>query len=143
MGTIVIDSVPPATTTSANPARIRSAAIAIACSPEEQNRLIVIAGTLSGTPAFRAQMRATFIPCSPSGIAQPRITSSIRAGSRFGTRSSAPRIATAPRSSGRVSFRLPLYALPTAVRTDAMIYAFAIVVSPLFPSSGAASPSSA
>ncbi len=123
MGTIVIDSVPPATTTSANPARIRSAAIAIDCSPEEQNRLIVIAGTLSGSPAFRAQMRATFIPCSASGIAQPRITSSMRAGSRFGTRSSA----AADRRRAEVVragvLQASLVRPPTAVRTDAMIYA--------------------
>ena len=32
----------------------------------------------------------------------------IRAGSRPGTRATAPRTATAPRSSGRVSLRLPL-----------------------------------
>ena len=36
MGTIVIDSVPPAKTTSANPARISRAAIAIDCNPEAE-----------------------------------------------------------------------------------------------------------
>src|SRR3990172_4121986 len=126
IGTIVIDSVPPATMMSAKPAMIRSAAMAIDWRPEEQNRLIVIPGTESGSPAFRAQILATFIPCSPSGIAQPRMTSSTRAGSRFATRSIAPRTATVPRSSGRVSFRLPRYALPIAVRTAEMMYALAI-----------------
>jgi hypothetical protein len=126
IGTIVIDSVPPATMMSAKPAMIRSAAIAIDCRPEEQNRLIVIPGTESGSPAFRAHILATFIPCSPSGMAHPRMTSSTCPGSRFFTRSIAPRTAMVPRSSGRVSFRLPRYALPTAVRTAERIYAFAI-----------------
>jgi len=90
--------------------------------------LIVIAGTWSGIPASSAQVRATFIPCSASGIAHPMITSSTRPGSRPGTLARTPRIAAAPRSSGRVSFRLPLYAFPTAVRTEAMIYAFVIVL---------------
>jgi len=90
--------------------------------------LIVIAGTWSGIPAISAAVRATFIPCSASGIAQPMITSSTRAGSSPGTFDSAPRIEIAARSSGRVSLRLPLYAFPTAVRTEAMIYALLIVV---------------
>ena len=34
----------------------------------------------TGTPARRLAMRATFSPCSASGIAQPRITSSISDG---------------------------------------------------------------
>ena len=45
MGTMLIDSVPPARMTSAWPTMIRSAAMAMACKPEEQNRLIVMAGT--------------------------------------------------------------------------------------------------
>ena len=50
---------------------IRSAANAIDCRPDEQKRLIVTAEALTGTPARRLAMRATFSPCSASGIAQP------------------------------------------------------------------------
>ena len=77
IGIIVIDSVPPATITSAPPAAIRSAAMAMACKPDEQKRLMVIAENSTGSPARSEAMRATFIPCSASGMAQPRITSSI------------------------------------------------------------------
>src|ERR1051325_8913443 len=49
--TMLIDSVPPATICSAMPAMIRSAAMAMVCEPEEQKRLTVTAGTLSGSPA--------------------------------------------------------------------------------------------
>jgi hypothetical protein len=45
IGTIDIDSVPAAITTSSSPVRMRSAASATACTPEEQKRLMVIAGT--------------------------------------------------------------------------------------------------
>src|SRR5215218_5012482 len=82
-----------------------------------------------GSPARRAQMRATFIPCSASGMAHPMMTSSISRASREGTRSSAPRMAAAPRSSGRVARRVPFGALPTAVRTALTITAFSILVS--------------
>ena len=37
-----------------------------------------------GTPARSDAMRATFIPCSASGMAQPMITSSTSSMSRFG-----------------------------------------------------------
>ena len=46
---------------------------------------------MTGTPARRLAMRATFSPCSASGIAQPMITSSISDGSRPGARRSASR----------------------------------------------------
>src|ERR1019366_8587316 len=118
MGIIDIDSVPPATITSAPPLMMRSAAMAIACKPEEQNRLIVTADPSTGSPARSEAMRATFIPCSASGMAQPRMTSSISLGSSCGTRSSAPLIATAANSSGRVARSVPLYARPTGVRTE-------------------------
>ena len=120
-GIMLIDSVPPASTTRARPARIESAASAIACRPDEQKRLMVIAETSTGRPARRLAMRATLVPCSASGIAQPRITSSISAASKAGTRCNAPWIAVAARSSGRVVASVPLGALPTAVRTAAAI----------------------
>src|SRR5579871_1500351 len=118
-------SVPPATITSAAPPRIRSAASAIDCNPEAQYRLIVIAEAVTGSPARKLATRATFIPCSASGIAQPRITSSTSDLSSCGTRHNAPLIANAARSSGRVVRSVPRGALPTAVRTaDAMMTSF-------------------
>src|SRR5580658_4906048 len=126
---MVIDSVPPATIACADPARIRSAAMAIACNPEEQNRLMVIAEVSIGSPARNAAIRATFIPCSPSGIAQPRITSSISLASRPGTRASASLIASAAKSSGRVARNEPLNAFPTGVRTEETITASGMAAS--------------
>src|SRR5215475_12529980 len=99
------------------PHMICSAAKAIACSPEEQNRLIVTADAEMGMPARKLAMRATFSPCSASGMAQPRITSSISEGSTPGARLSASAIVVAASSSGRVERRTPLGALPTAVLT--------------------------
>src|ERR1700727_1570263 len=117
IGTRLIDSVPPASMTSAEPERTRSAAMAMDCNPYEQKRLMVMPETSTGNPARRLAMRATFIPCSASGIAQPITTSSISLGSSVGTFSSAPLMAMAARSSGRVKASVPLGALPTAVRT--------------------------
>src|ERR1019366_6361520 len=51
MGIMVMDSTPPATTISAPPAMMRSAAMAIACRPDEQKRLMVMAETSTGRPA--------------------------------------------------------------------------------------------
>src|SRR3954469_5941902 len=93
------------------------------CSPEAQNRLTVTADALCGTPARRLAMRATFRPCSPSGMAQPRMTSSTSAASSAGTRASAAVIAAAARSSGRVWRSAPFGALPTGVRTAATMTA--------------------
>src|SRR5580698_6055695 len=123
MGTIDIDSVPPATMTSEEPPRMRSAARAMAWSPEEQKRLMVIAEVSTGKPARKAAMRATFMPCSPSGMAQPRMTSSTSLASRPGTRARASLMASAARSSGRVERREPLWARPTGVRTAETITA--------------------
>src|SRR5438034_4730693 len=103
--------------------RIRSDAIAIDCSPDEQKRLIVIALVSIGKPARIAAARATFIPCSASGIAQPMITSSISDAARPGTRAIASLITAAPISSGRVFLKVPLGALPTAVLTAETITA--------------------
>src|SRR3954467_8010718 len=101
----------------ANPHMMRSAANAIAWRPDEQKRLIVTADAETGTPARRLAMRATFSPCSPSGIAPPRITSSISRASSPGARRSASAITVAASSSGRVPRRVPFGALPTGVRT--------------------------
>ena len=131
IGTRVMDSAPPASTTSAMPVMMAWAAMAMVCSPEEQKRFTVWPGTLSGSPASRAARRPKLRPCSASGKAQPTITSSISAGSSWGTRSSTPRIAVAARSSGRVVARAPLNALPTGVRTLATITASLMVRPPV------------
>ncbi len=107
IGTMVIDSTPPASTTSLDPTAIEPAAIAIACRPLEQNRLMVWAGTSMPRSADSAISRATLSPCSPSGIAQPSTTSSILPRA-WGTRAKSPRITSAASSSGRLVERLPL-----------------------------------
>ena len=117
IGTMLMLSVPPASIRSASPRRMRSAAIAIACTPDEQKRLIVMPGTEFGRPASSTPMRATFMPCSASGIAQPMIASPMRAGSMPGAFAIAARITCASRSSGRVLRNMPRGALPTGVRT--------------------------
>src|SRR5688572_6548826 len=131
IGIIDIVSNPPATIVSTAPVRIRSAAIAIDCKPDEQKRLIVIALVSTGSPARMAAARATFIPCSASGIAHPMITSSISYTSSPGTRASASLITTLPISSGRVFRKVPFGALPTAVRTAETITASFISFSPM------------
>src|SRR6516164_4310690 len=81
-----------------------------------------MAEAVTGSPARKLATRATFIPCSASGIAQPRITSSTSDLSSWGKRASAPVIAKAARSSGRVVRRVPRGALPIGVLTaDAMM----------------------
>ena len=93
-------------------------ACAMVCRPDEQNRFTVTPETLSGIPAFCAIARAMFMPCGPSGKAQPRTRSSTASFSRPGTRAMAPLTATVPRYSGRTSRSAPFFALPTGVRTD-------------------------
>src|SRR5436305_7297143 len=131
MGIMLMVSVPPATMQSAQPAMMRSAAKAMACSPDEQKRLIVTAEVSFGSPASHPAWRATFIPCSASGVAQPSTRSSTRDGSRPDARSSAALIAVAAMSSGRVSFKVPRGALPTAVRAAETITASFIASSPI------------
>ncbi len=75
--------------------------------------------TVFGKPASRRPIRATFIPCSASGIAQPTITSSITAGSRPGHWPSTDFSTYASMSSGRVFLNIPRGALPTGVRVAA------------------------
>ena len=63
-------------------------------------------------------MRATFMPCSASGMAQPVMTSSMRTGSSHGVCFSTPCNAAASMSSGRVVAYTPLR-LPTGNRVAA------------------------
>ena len=107
IGTMLMLSVPAAIITSASPRRMRSAASATACTPEEQKRLMVMPDTESGNPASSSPMRATFMPCSASGMAQPTITSSMAAGSSPGHRASALFSACASMSSGRTLRNMP------------------------------------
>jgi hypothetical protein len=116
---------------SAQPHMIRSAAKAMACSPDEQKRLIVTAEDSLGTPASHDACLATFIPCSASGIAHPSITSSIISGSSPGVRSIAAFMTVPAMSSGLVSFSVPRGALPTAVLNAETITASFIASSPL------------
>ena len=76
IGTWLMLSTPPAMISSLMPLKIRWAAMAMASRPEAQKRFTVTAGTESGRPARWHAMRATFMPCGPSGMAQPRTTSS-------------------------------------------------------------------
>ena len=112
-------SAPAPIITSTSPSRMRSAACATACSPDAQTRFTVRPATDCGRPASSRPMRATFIPCSASGIAQPTTTSSMAATSSDGSRAQASRSTCASRSSGRVSRNIPRGALPTGVRTAA------------------------
>ena len=119
IGTIDIDSVPPASIRSAWPSRIWSAAIATACRPDEQKRLMVCAAIVFGRPANSRPMRATFMPCSASGIAQPMMASSMRLTSMPGACATTDFSTCASMSSGRVLRNTPLGALPTGVRVAA------------------------
>ena len=72
-------SMPPATMTSASPARMAAAPIITAFSPEPQTLLMVVALTPSGSPAFSAAWRAGAWP-APACRTWPMIASSIRSG---------------------------------------------------------------
>src|SRR5271156_292924 len=122
-----MDSVPPATATSPCPAIILCAAIAMACSPEEQKRLMVIAADSTGSPARKEAIRATFMPCSPSGMAQPITTSSTSLGSSPFAWATASLITMAPRSSGREVRSVPFADFPTAVLTELTITASCMI----------------
>src|SRR3990172_58047 len=79
--TRLIDSTPPATMMGTRSTMTRWAAIAIACIPDEQNRLTVAPPVVTGRPARSADWRPMFWPVAPSGMAHPMITSSTSAGS--------------------------------------------------------------
>src|SRR6266571_3763626 len=113
---IVMLSTPPPMAASAPPRMISWAAMAMAWSPEEQKRLTVVPATDAGRPARIAATRATLVPWGPWGCAQPRITSSISAGSSWGTFFSTSRMQWAARSSGRVRLNDPRKDLASGVR---------------------------
>jgi hypothetical protein len=69
-GALDIDSMPPATTTSAVPATSMSCAMIAACMPDPHILLTVEAATDSGKPAPSAACRAGACP-SPAGSTHP------------------------------------------------------------------------
>src|SRR3954469_24359525 len=121
IGTRLIDSTPPATTTSAWPLITVAAAKATACWEEPHCRSIVVPGTDSGQPAASAASRPTLPACSPTWLTQPQKTSSTTPGSRPARCTSASRTC-ADRSTGWTP-ESPPPRLPTGVRTAAQITA--------------------
>ena len=93
---MLIDSIPPATITSCEPATSMSCARIAASIAEPHILFTVVQGTDCGRPAFSAACRAGACPC-PAGSTQPMITWSTASGFRP-ARSTAARIATAPSS---------------------------------------------
>ena len=77
IGTRDMLSTPPTTMISPWPSMMLCAAMFTACRLLAQKRLTVTAPAVVGSPTSPVMMRATFMPCSPSGKAQPTMTSSI------------------------------------------------------------------
>ncbi len=109
MGTRVIDSMPAQMKASPALSWMAPAAMWIDCIEEPQNRLTVVPATLIGSFARKPTRRATLSPCSPSGMAQPTITSSMSAGSSL-VRSTSLAITCAQSSSGRTRASAPFLA---------------------------------
>ncbi len=137
-GALVIDSWPPATTTSASPERMSRAASMIAASPERQTLLMVTVGTCQPSPAAIEVWRAGFWP-APACSTWPKISASTSAAPTAPappaeSRSSAARTATAPRSTARNEARPPLI-LPCGVRAaDRMTTSvLAVMATPSWP----------
>src|SRR3989440_8854229 len=80
-GARLIDSMPPASRTSADPARIMSDANMTVWSPDPHTLFTVTAPTRSGRPPKSAACRAGFWP-RPAAITLPMSTSSMSAGTR-------------------------------------------------------------
>src|SRR5215468_3676182 len=121
IGTRLIDSTPPATTTSYWPLVRPAAAKCTDCCDEPHCRSTVTPGTLSGQPAASTALRAMSNVCSPNWLTQPQITSSTTAGS-MPVRPVSVRSTCADRSTGCTPASAP-FRLPTGVRTAATITA--------------------
>jgi len=106
-GARVMLSTPPASISSASPARIARAAVPTASSPLPHSRLIVLPGTDAGSPASSTAIRATFRLSSPAWFAHPMMQSSSAAQSTPALRSRSTRIGCAARSSVLISFKAP------------------------------------
>src|SRR5712692_373862 len=109
--TRLIDSRPPPTATAMPSTMMRWAAMLIAMRPELQNRLMVSPGTVTGSPARIAASRAILWPVAPSGLAQPRMTSSTSPGATF-ARSTAFWITCPARVAPWVLLKAPRTAAP-------------------------------
>ena len=81
IGTRLIDSTPPATTTSYCPAMSPAAAKCTACWLDPHCRSTVTPVTVSGQPAASSAVRAMSSVCSPTCDTQPQTTSSTTVGS--------------------------------------------------------------
>src|SRR5271165_57753 len=98
-------SIPPATTTSAEPARKRSVATIAAFIPEPHILLIVVQPAPSGRPAPSEAWRAGACPC-PAGRTQP-IRTSWTLSATTPARSTAAEIARAPSAGAETSLKSP------------------------------------
>src|SRR5208337_1123996 len=98
-------SIPPATTTSAEPARKRSVATIAAFMPEPHILLIVVQPAATGSPAPSEAWRAGAWPC-PAGSTQPIRISSTLSGDTP-ARSTAAEIARAPSAGAATSLKPP------------------------------------
>src|SRR3954452_4293799 len=121
IGMRLIDSTPPATTTSYCPAISPAAAKCTDCCEDPHCRSTVTPVTVSGQPAVSAAVRAMSKVCSPTCETQPQMTSSTRPGSTP-ARSTSALSTCADRFVGCTPDNPPLR-LPTGVRTASTITA--------------------
>src|SRR5436309_1172516 len=129
-GALVIDSMPPATITSALPVARMSCASIAAFMPEPHILLTVVQPVASGSPAPSAAWRAGACPW-PAGSTQPMRTSCTSSGRSF-ARSTAARMAAAP-SSGAAKFLSSPWNAPIGVRAaETMTIGSACMATPLF-----------
>ena len=130
---MVIDSWPPATTTSNSPARISWSASAIASRPDRQTLLMVSEGTFIGIPALTAAWRAGICP-APAWSTCPMITywtwSPV-----IPARSRAALMASAPRSTPENGVSEPS-SRPIGVRAPATMTEVVMVKTPIALTSG-------
>ena len=112
-GALVMLSMPPATTTSAEPARSRSWPSITAFMPEPQTLLMVVQPVATGMPAAMAAWRAGAWP-RPAGSTQPMITSDTASAGRPDC-STAALMAVAPKVVAGTPVNWPSNA-PSAVR---------------------------
>ena len=99
MGTLLMDSTPPATAKSYCPAITPAAAKWTDCWLDPHARFTVVAGTLSGQPAASTAVRPTLSAWSPTWLTQPHTTSSTSSG-RIPVRSASDVRTCADRSAG-------------------------------------------
>src|SRR5262245_41258617 len=113
-----MDSMPPATTTSVEPAVSKSCANIAAFIPEPHILLTVVQPAASGSPAPSEAWRAGAWPW-PAGSTQPMITSCTSSGFTL-ARSTAARIAAAPSSGAAKLFSSPWNAPIGVLAADTM-----------------------